>query len=326
MSRLSTLLLAVLLFAYLSHAKLSCSDLELRDSGKPMSTSVFGYFTIIRLDMWSYVSCEETSDSELTVTSNGVPPHVVGLYPDFRDTNNDRRGDNPNLVVPVWFRWRLPRTVTLKDSNPEGAVNSTDALFKGPVGFTVQGTPFFSMYTGYDEDAVKYETMDLCYGHPSEDGSWHHHYIMSDKNCLFEDKSGEFSPIIGWAFDGIPLYGPQGTGGALPTDLDACNGKNYSDIGYVYHTSNEKPPYTIGCYKGTPLASSYAGIPVGLAAVILFNLWIVLLLVVIGVAIISVVVAAIALLRHLKKKQSQPSRTKAGPEEDGVEMQDMTAA
>ena len=95
------------------------------------------------------------------------------------------------------------------------------------------------------------------------------------------------SPIIGYAMDGFPIYGPRGcldaacsevvtfksgwqqtgdpstyawdnhayVGGDAPELLDACNGRVGPDGTYRYHVT-ETFPYIIGCYAGTPLAGA----------------------------------------------------------------------
>jgi hypothetical protein len=77
------------------------------------------------------------------------------------------------------------------------------------------------------------ETFDLCNGHQPGSGQYHHHVNpiclraqLSDNLVLVstgrlgkqyaEKPSGKFttnwthSPILGWAFDGFPVYGPYG--------------------------------------------------------------------------------------------------------------------
>ena len=57
--------------------------------------------------------------------------------------------------------------------------------------------------------------------------------------------------IIGWAFDGFPIYGknnPDGTATAK-NDLDVCNGQADTIFGYRYHAS-DAAPYIIQCLMG----------------------------------------------------------------------------
>eukprot|EP01135_Chromosphaera_perkinsii_P000485 Nk52_evm39s96 gene=Nk52_evmTU39s96 len=67
--------------------------------------------------------------------------------------------------------------------------------------------------------------------------------------------TGSHSPLIGYAFDGYPIYGPYTDGGVLPSDLDQCNGRTHATLGYIYHVS-ANAPYVMGCYRGKVLCST----------------------------------------------------------------------
>src|SRR5690606_32781637 len=95
------------------------------------------------------------------------------------------------------------------------------------------------------------------------------------------------SPILGWALDGFPIYGPQGcldtacaevvtfeSGWAQTGDpttyawdnhaykastdanvLDKCNGRVGPDGTYRYHATAGFP-YILGCFTGTPASGT----------------------------------------------------------------------
>ena len=67
------------------------------------------------------------------------------------------------------------------------------------------------------------------------------------------------SGLIGYIRDVFGLNGYNGAGGIELSnqDLDECHGHSHSPIGYHYHSTIEYP-YTIGCYRGTPMASASA--------------------------------------------------------------------
>ena len=59
------------------------------------------------------------------------------------------------------------------------------------------------------------------------------------------------SAILGWGFDGYPIYGntnPDGTPIAAG-ELDVCNAKSDATYGYRYHTSTTHP-YILQCLVG----------------------------------------------------------------------------
>ena len=64
------------------------------------------------------------------------------------------------------------------------------------------------------------------------------------------------SPKVGYAFDGIPVYGPYTDGGIVPSDLDICNGRQHSTLGYLYHTT-AYAPYSFGCYAAHVLCATF---------------------------------------------------------------------
>jgi hypothetical protein len=59
----------------------------------------------------------------------------------------------------------------------------------------------------WKRNALVYEgvSFDNCLGHPQQRGEYHHHV---NPTCLYNDKdSTHHSPIIGYMFDGYPVYG-----------------------------------------------------------------------------------------------------------------------
>ena len=55
---------------------------------------------------------------------------------------------------------------------------------------------------------IQHETFDPCWGHPNQSHEYHTHQSPA---CLYDDTdSGHHSPLIGYAFDGYPIYGAYG--------------------------------------------------------------------------------------------------------------------
>jgi hypothetical protein len=64
--------------------------------------------------------------------------------------------------------------------------------------------------TGWNRNAKYYEgiSFDACLGHPAQNGAYHHHVSPT---CLYSQTlTTTHSPIIGYAFDGFPIYGAYG--------------------------------------------------------------------------------------------------------------------
>src|SRR5205807_3427838 len=93
-------------------------------------------------------------------------------------------------------------------------------------------------------------------GHPEQRGAYHYHKYPSCVKTPFPDDGKAHSPIIGFAWDGYPLYGPYVADGVQAKDLkgadalDVCNGRFDADRGYHYHATPGKFPYLIGGYAG----------------------------------------------------------------------------
>jgi hypothetical protein len=109
-------------------------------------------------------------------------------------------------------------------------------------------------------DPVAGLPMDQCWGHPYAEQYHYHGY--SWKCFPNQGEAGSHSPLFGYAIDGFGVYGPRGEGGILLTnaDLDECHGHIHEiewdgekKEMYHYHVNNEYP-YSIGCYRGTPVA------------------------------------------------------------------------
>jgi hypothetical protein len=119
----------------------------------------------------------------------------------------------------------------------------------GPIGVAINGIPFYNPYNREGQDAAKNEVFDECCGHPDPLGRYHYHIYPKCIHTSFKDPPGEHSPLIGYAFDGYAIYGPNGEDGKPPTDLDECNGHKDSERGYHYHVTSGYP-YILGGYHG----------------------------------------------------------------------------
>jgi YHYH protein len=133
----------------------------------------------------------------------------------------------------------------------------------GMIGVATNGVAIFNALDDSHRDAVAHETQDLCDGHPQRRGIYHYHSIP---DCLSGKTVTSQETLVGYALDGFPILGPRGENGKLLTnaDLDAChghiaritvNGKRVRT--YHYHATLEYP-YTLGCFRGTPVSSPLA--------------------------------------------------------------------
>jgi hypothetical protein len=142
------------------------------------------------------------------------------------------------------------------------------ALPMGATGVAINGVAFYNPFDAGMQDATG--IMDRCCGHPSPDNRYHYHKYPICVNTPFVDKGEAHSPLIGFAFDGLPIYGPYEMAGVMAKDstdhpLNAFNA-HYDDLrGWHYHVTPGKFPYVIGGYFAQPDLADFErmGPPVG---------------------------------------------------------------
>jgi hypothetical protein len=139
----------------------------------------------------------------------------------------------------------------------------------GPIGMALNGVVFFNPFEAGGMNAVEGYSevwLDSCCGHPQQHGVYHYHKYPSCVKSPFPDDGKQHSPVIGFAWDGFPIYGPYEESGVMAKDLngstalDVCNGHTDSVRGYHYHVTPGRFPYTIGGYAGIPEGSNGRGI------------------------------------------------------------------
>ena len=193
------------------------------------------------------------TDKHLVMESKNLPNHPTGTFPDrtrFLD-------GNPNIIreqARIWYLPLEPR-VALRHVAMD-ANNSNSALPGGPIGVAVNGVVFFNPFDHMEDggkDAVW--RLDRCCGHPNPNSEYHYHKYPVCVNTPWNDDGSAHSPLIGFAFDGFPVYGPYEAAGVLAKDskTNALNDFNLhvdSHRGPHYHVTPGKYPHIIGGYWG----------------------------------------------------------------------------
>lgn len=219
--------------------------------------------------------------SWLYVTTTGLGSHLMGPW---------SNGSFPNLPTDQQAVYKIPR-VTDFTSSP-----TTKTLTGGGViGYFVDGVGMFdsrdafywngttnTQGTGYwNRDAYVNEgpTFDPAYAHQQNTGTYHYHadpiglrYLLGDHVTYNATTNGyaestapatAHSPILGWAADGCPIYGPYGYSSAL----DATSAVTRMRTGYVQRNgSNGTDNLTVTGRTSIPqwainLGYSYSGAP-----------------------------------------------------------------
>ncbi len=126
------------------------------------------------------------------------------------------------------------------------------------VGVAVNGVPIYDYSSQGELDVSQYDAkhdtlvlgqLDNCGGHSGRGDDYHYHVSPT---CMIDTMTNkDDNTIIGWAYDGYPLYGDKNPDGSeiAKGDLDVCNGQADDTFGYRYQTSTT-PPYIIQCLVG----------------------------------------------------------------------------
>ena len=188
----------------------------------------------------------------LIIKSQGYPNHPTAMFPN---------SGNPNSIRVQDFTFRLPLVPKLADQ--------ITRLPMGPIGTALNGVVFFNPVEMEGMNAVEGYSevwLDACCGHPQQTGVYHYHKYPTCVKSPFKDDGKQHSPVVGFAFDGFPLYGPYEEPGAMAKDLkgkqalDVCNGHSDPIRGYHYHVTPGQFPYIIGGYQGVVEASNNRGL------------------------------------------------------------------
>jgi len=175
------------------------------------------------------VQLVQHSADNVYVTSFGVPRYATAPYPD----------GNPSQAEMQDYLFRIPR-------NPEVGPAGGTGTGLGHTAVLVNGVPTFNALDAFsynnqgvwNQNAIYFENagFDCAKGHPAM-GAYHHHQVPTEfsnslaptsdicdtypSDGLFTADPEVHSPLIGWAFDGYPIYGPfgfanaDGTGGIV---------------------------------------------------------------------------------------------------------------
>ena len=231
------------------------------------------------------VNCQQVrySTTNVYINTTGIPAYAVGP---FNGDGNPNNAGNQNAIYKFPLT-PIPNTgapvstgmgnigvfingVSLFDyKDGVSWKNSTGAFAGGPLGGAGDGV--------WNRDAIKYEKMgfDCSKGHPAGTNYHHHQNPSAFKNdltlvstiCNLYDADGlytintaQHSPLIGFAYDGYPIYGAygyanaDGTGGVVRMKSsyqlrNITTRSTYSDGSTVTAGPAVNSTYPLGCFK-----------------------------------------------------------------------------
>ncbi|MBI1219239.1 MAG: YHYH protein [Rhodobacteraceae bacterium] len=185
------------------------------------------------------------------ISGNGLPKGAItGTFPISRSDPAYNYDRNPNSVRNHTINLMLP-------ADPQAAA-SPSCVPMGMIGVALDGVAIFNAVDDSGRDAPAHEVQDSCDGHPEHDGQYHYH---GPSPCM-PGINGK-AELVGYALDGFGIYSLRDASGHLMTDanLDACHGTT-SEVMWngkktrIYHyVMTGEYPYTIGCFRGTPVST-----------------------------------------------------------------------
>lgn len=137
------------------------------------------------------------SNANVYVSCTCIPGYDIGPW-----------AGNPNTPANQNFVFKITRA-------PQENTGTKTATALGHIGVWTNGVSMFNAKDArsyqnagvWNQNAITVEgpSFDDCLGHPAPNGEYHHHL---NPTCLYYDLDASMhSPIIGYAFDGFPVYG-----------------------------------------------------------------------------------------------------------------------
>lgn len=247
--RVTLLSFSILLFTLSAKAQLSPAI----TSWLQNTTETGSYYTQgnpIALDNGVLYNCQQVAYSNdfVYVHTNGIPAYPTGP---FGNNNNVAESQNAIFRIPLNPQPNTGTPTSTRGGNIGIFINGvalfnyidgvswdtvTNALCGGPAGAPCNGTPGNQPYWKRDAILAEMGGFDCSKSHPAN-GNYHSHQNPSafkldlevvsdicnlyDADGLYAIDSTQHSPLIGFAYDGYPIYGAyayqnsDGTGGIV---------------------------------------------------------------------------------------------------------------
>ncbi len=133
------------------------------------------------------------------VTTNNLASHAMGPY-----------GGNPNQALPQKFRFSIPLNAT-PGPTPAG-FGHVAVAFNGVSLFNPADARDIGGCTG-NAAYLESDQVDAFGGHPTPGSEYHYHtgdFLKKATELGLKNASSKHSSLVGYAFDGLPIYGPYG--------------------------------------------------------------------------------------------------------------------
>ncbi len=140
------------------------------------------------------------SSDNVYVSCTCIPGYDIGPW-----------AGNPNQPANQNFVFKITRTPQKNSGTPiETPLGHIGVWRNGVSVFNAKDARSYNNKNIWHQNAIVVEaaSFDDCLGHPAPNGEYHHHL---NPVCLYDQANKTaHSPIIGYAFDGFPVYGAYG--------------------------------------------------------------------------------------------------------------------
>lgn len=210
--------------------------------------------------IYTYTSTTDSADVlKVCYTNDSVWIRCNGM------TNDMGQYKNPGYVNAMNYTFRFPRTAAVP-------ITKTISPKEGAIGVLLNGVPIYglgnaSSWTGttnanngqkvWNAEVGKFEgfVLDTAFGaHPQQAGAYHTH--TTPYRYYKNVATNVHSPLVGYAFDGNPIYGPYGY--STPTDASSAVTRMIS--GYALRnitTRTTLPSGATASQTGPPVNATY---------------------------------------------------------------------
>ena len=141
-------------------------------------------------------------DTSVYVTSSGIPALVLGPW-----------AGNPSTVSDQSRTHKIPRLPTVNNgTKTTTTLGSTGVWIDGVAIYNWSDGQSFNNARVWNQNAIYFEGsgLDGNGGHPPRTGEYHTHAAPTGLMTRVGDNGSGHSPILGWSYDGYPIYGPYG--------------------------------------------------------------------------------------------------------------------
>jgi hypothetical protein len=188
-------------------------------------------------------------NGERRIAGNGLPVgYTTGIYPVQPGDPAFQIDRNPNRIEAQQIAFPLPLVPRIAPA--------PSCVPMGIIGVALNGVALFNALDAAGRDAAAHEVQDRCNGHPERSGTYHYH---GPSPCI--PGVAQRGMLIGYALDGFGITSMVDENGRELTnaDLDECHGRvsrimwNGAEVSMYHYVMTREYPYTVGCYRGTPL-------------------------------------------------------------------------